>query len=67
MVLGDPLYRRKKAEKKKLGIVAVLVSLLPIAMVQAFYAIPYILSHDGAIGVTFEWLIVTFFTVGISL
>ena len=42
------------------------VSLLPIAMAQACYAIPYILSHDGAIGVTFEWLIVIFFTVGIS-
>lgn len=66
VVLGDLLYRRKKAENKKLGIVAVAVSLLPIAMAQAFYAIPYILSHEGALGVTFEWLIVTFFTVGIS-
>ena len=66
VVLGDLLYRKKKAVNKKLGIVAVVVSLLPIAMAQAFYVIPYILSHDGAIGVTFECLIVTFFTVGIS-
>lgn len=66
VLLGDLLYRKKKASNKKLGIVAVVVSLLPIAMAQAFYAIPYILAHDGAIGVAFEWLIVTFFTVGIS-
>lgn len=46
--------------------VAVVVSLLPIAIAQACYAIPYILSHDGAIGVAFEWMIVTFITVGIS-
>lgn len=60
VVLGDLLYRKKKAVNKKLGIVAVVISLLPIAMAQAFYVIPYILSHDGAIGVTFECLIVTF-------
>ena len=64
--LGHLLYRRKKADNKKLGIAAVLVSLLPTAMAQMFYAIPYILSHDGDIEVSFEWLIVTFFTVGFS-
>lgn len=67
VLLGDLLYRKTKASNKKLGIVAVVAFLLPIAIAQACYAIPYILSHDGAIGVTFEWLIVTFFTVGISL
>ena len=66
VVLGNLLYRKKKAENKRIGIIAVVVSLLPIAIAQACYAIPYILSHDGAMGVTFEWLIVTFFTVGIS-
>ncbi len=65
-VLGIILYRKKNAVKKNAGIVAVIVSLLPVALTQAFYAIPYILSHDGALGITFEWLIVTFFTVGIS-
>ena len=65
VVLGDLLYKRK-ATNRKLGIVAVVVSLLPIAIAQACYAIPYILSHDGAIGVAFEWMIVTFITVGIS-
>ena len=64
-MLGDLLYKRK-ATNRKLGIVAVVVSLLPIAIAQACYAIPYILSHDGAIGVAFEWMIVTFITVGIS-
>ncbi len=66
VVFGNMLYRKKNAENKKLGIVAVVVSLLPIAIAQAYYTIPYILSHEGAIWVTFEWLIVTFFTVGIS-
>lgn len=66
VVLGNLLYRKRKATNRKLGIVAVVVSLLPIAIAQACYAIPYILSHDGAIGVAFEWMIVTFITVGIS-
>lgn len=66
VVLGNLLYRKRRAANRKLGIVAVVVSLLPIAIAQACYAIPYILSHDGAIGVAFEWMIVTFITVGIS-
>ena len=65
-LLGKLLYRKKEAENAKVGILAVIVSLLPIAIAQAFYAIPYILSHNGTVGITFEWLIVTFFTVGIS-
>lgn len=64
--LGHILYRKKKAANKKLGIAAVIVSLLPTAMAQMFYAVPYVLSHDEDIGVAFEWLIVTFFTVGFS-
>ena len=66
LLLGYLLYRKKRAAQKKLGITAVLVSLLPIAIAQMFYAIPYILSHNEDIGVSFEWLIVTFFTVGFS-
>ena len=65
-LLGKLLYRKKEAENAKVGILAVIVSLLPIAIAQAFYAIPYILSHNGTVGITFEWLIVTIFTVGIS-
>ena len=64
--LGALLYKKRNATHRILGIVAVVVTLLPVALAQAFYAIPYILSHNGAIGVTFEWSIVTFFTVGIS-
>ena len=64
--LGHVLYRKKKAANKKLGIAAIIVSLLPIAMAQMFYTVPYVLSHDEDIGVAFEWLIVTFFTVCFS-
>lgn len=66
-LLGRRLYRKKDVQSDKIGIVAVMVSVLPIAIGQAFYAIPYILSHEGAVGVAFEWMIVTFFTVGISV
>ena len=66
ILLGILVYRKKKVKRKLLGIAAVVVSLLPVAVAQIFYAIPYILAQEGLLGITFEWLVVTFFTVGIS-
>lgn len=64
--LGTLLYRKKKVKHRLIGVIAVVISLLPIGLAQVLYAIPYILSHDSAVGVTFEWMVVTFFTVGIA-
>lgn len=60
------LYRKRQIQHKLLGFVAVVMSLLPVYFAQTLYAIPYILTHDGPIEIAFEWMIVTFFTVGIT-
>lgn len=60
------LYRRKRLQHRILGFVAVVVSLLPVYLAQILYAIPYILTHDGPIEIAFEWIVVTFFTIGIT-
>ena len=66
LVVGFLLYKKHRKAKRGLGIVAVIISLLPIWIGQVTYAIPYILAQDDYFLVSFEWLIITFFTVGIS-
>lgn len=59
-------YRRRRTQHRLLGFIAVVVSLLPVYLAQTMYAIPYILSHDGPLEIAFEWMIVTFLTVGLT-
>lgn len=59
-ILGNILYRRGRRKFKSIGVVATLITMLPFAMVEGLYLVPYI-QQNSLFSAAFEWLIVTVF------
>ena len=59
-------HRKKRITNRKTGILAGVLTLLPIWLAQLMYAIPYIVAHDNMLTVTIEWVLVTGISFGIS-
>ena len=69
-LLGFFFYFRKRIKHKALGIVAVVVSFVPVAIIQVCFALPEMLENVDTAGFfsnVFGWIIVTFFSVGICV
>lgn len=66
VLFGNWLYHKRSARHPKAGILAAALTLLPVWAGQMFHAVPYLLAKDSIFAGIFEWLVVTFFTVGIS-
>ena len=60
------LCTRCKTKFLPIDILASIISMLPIALVQKYYAIPIIQSDNEALFIVIEWFFPTFFTIGIS-
>lgn len=59
-------HRKKKIANRKTGIVAGVLTLLPVWMVQLMYAVPYVAAGDKMLPVTIEWVLVTGISFGVS-
>lgn len=57
---------RSKTRFLLIGILASVISMLPIALIQKHYAIPIIQSDNEALFIVIEWFFPTFFTISIS-
>ena len=66
VLMGSLAYRKRKAAHKRIGVLAVVVSVLPVGIAQGWHAIPYVIASGDALGITFEWVVVTALTVGLS-
>lgn len=60
------LHRKKEIRNRKIGILAGMLTLLPVWLAQLMYAVPYILMHDHIFSVTMEWVLVTGISFGVS-
>lgn len=67
LIVTIMLYGGGNKRFRFLGVVATMMTMLPMAAVQVCYAIPYILINDGFFTITFEWLLVTFFSLSITV
>lgn len=67
LVVSFIFYSDKRKRFRLIGIIATMLSMVPMAAVQVIYAIPYILTHDGIFSIMFEWLLVTVLTLGITV
>lgn len=61
------LHRNKNAKYRSVGVFAIILLTLPTAIVQAIYAIPYVVTTDGFFFVTIEWILVTLLMLGLTL
>jgi hypothetical protein len=64
-VFGLIFYSRGNKKFKLAGIAATMITLLPFALTEAFYMVPYIVQH-ALFASVFEWLIVTAILGGIT-
>lgn len=65
-LVGFLVYHKCPARHPRVGMLGAGLAIVPIGIGQIFYAVPFVLHHKGIISAMFEWLVVTFFTVGLS-
>lgn len=65
LIFSFIFYGRGNKKCKGLGVVASVITLLPFAMVEGLYMIPYILQNS-LFSAVFEWIIVTVFIGAIT-
>ena len=64
-LIGGVLYIWGNKKRKVFGLIATLITLLPLATVEGLYLIPYILQ-SGLFTAVFEWILVTAVVGGIT-
>ena len=65
LLLGIVLYRSRQKRWRPLGIIATILNLLPFALVEGFYMIPYMMQHS-LFAFVFEWIFVTVVVGGLT-
>ncbi|MGN0664481.1 MAG: hypothetical protein ACI4L5_05335 [Negativibacillus sp.] len=66
-IIGLLLYSGKPWLMKILGIITTILTLIPLAMVQALYLIPSLMISEAILSMVFEWLLTTFVVAAITL
>lgn len=66
LILSIILYR-KNSMCRLCGIISTIITMLPQAIIQGVYAIPYISVTDGFFFLSIEWLLISGFMLGLTV